>query len=152
MPETGSKMLSGSCNCGAVKFCANGPLRPIVACHCAQCRKQTGHFMAASAALTQNFELTETRGLKWYQSGKQTRRGFCAECGSTLFFEREGSDRISFAVGTIDGPTGLQMPVHIYAAEKGDYYELPAGADLHDQDNPELMQLWVEKQGIESTN
>ena len=134
-----SDQLLGSCMCGAVKFKVEPPFRPVVACHCSQCRKQTGHFMAASAALKSTFELTEKRGLKWYQSGSQSRRGFCGECGSTLFFESLGADRISFAAGTIDGPTGLEMPAHIYTMEKGDYYMLEGQGILHEEDCAELL-------------
>ena len=129
-----SDHLTGSCYCGGVRFRAAAPFRPVIACHCVQCRKQTGHFMAASAALRANFELIEDRGLKWYASAKDSRRGFCSDCGSTMFFEVIGGDKISFAAGTIDGVSGLTMPAHIYAGEKGDYYDLPADAEVYEGD------------------
>jgi hypothetical protein len=31
-------MTQGSCLCGGVAFTVTGPLRPVVACHCTQCR------------------------------------------------------------------------------------------------------------------
>ena len=37
---------TGSCLCGAVAFEITGPLRPVIACHCHQCRKQTGTYMS----------------------------------------------------------------------------------------------------------
>ncbi|MCG6858134.1 MAG: GFA family protein, partial [Salaquimonas sp.] len=40
----------GSCLCGAISFAVTGPMRPVVACHCNQCRKQSGHFFAATDA------------------------------------------------------------------------------------------------------
>ena len=39
---------TGSCLCGEVAYEVTGPLRPVVNCHCLQCRKTTGHFMAAT--------------------------------------------------------------------------------------------------------
>ncbi len=51
------KTHSGSCLCGAVVFEVNGPLRDVIACHCSQCRKTTGHFMPASAAKHEHFRL-----------------------------------------------------------------------------------------------
>ncbi len=49
-------MPKGSCLCGAVSFEVAGTLRPPDACHCSQCRKQSGHYWAstdvARAALT----------------------------------------------------------------------------------------------------
>ena len=41
-------MHNGSCLCGAVTFEVNGSLRPPDACHCNQCRKQSGHFWAST--------------------------------------------------------------------------------------------------------
>ncbi len=43
-------MKTGSCLCGAVAFEIRGELRPVIACHCIQCRKQTGNYMSATAA------------------------------------------------------------------------------------------------------
>jgi hypothetical protein len=37
---------TGSCLCGAVAFEITGALRSVIACHCHQCRKQTGTYMS----------------------------------------------------------------------------------------------------------
>lgn len=121
--ETG---FSGSCLCGAVRFRVNGPLRDVVGCHCGQCRKQTGHYMPATGTLLKNFDLVSDRGLKWYAASDMAKRGFCAECGSTLFWQANDADRIAIAAGAIDGPTGVDTVAHIFVADKGDYYDLDA--------------------------
>ncbi|MGI9426746.1 MAG: GFA family protein [Hyphomicrobiaceae bacterium] len=136
--------LSGSCLCGGVQFVVRGPFRPVIACHCTQCRKHTGHYMAASAVLNENFALIEDRGLKWYRSGPASRRGFCGDCGATLFFAADGSDRISFAGGSIDGPTDLQLSAHIYAGEKSDYYTIPTGELTYAGDCAAILQVTQE--------
>ena len=59
---------TGACLCGAVAFEITGPLRPVIACHCHQCRKQTGTYMSSTAVKDEQFKPTETRGLKWYRS------------------------------------------------------------------------------------
>ena len=96
---------TGSCLCGAVKFEITGPLRPVIACHCLQCRKQTGTYMSATATKDEYFRLTEQRGLKWYRSSPEARRGFCGECGSVLFWKGDGRDYTAIAAGSIDGST-----------------------------------------------
>ncbi len=68
------------------------------------------------------------RYLKWYQSSVEARRGFCGRCGSTLFWEGVGLDRISIAAGTLDDTRGLRIACHIFVADKGDYYEIEPGA------------------------
>lgn len=117
----------GSCLCGAVAYEVNGPLRNVVGCHCNQCRKTTGHFLAATAASFSDFRLTREDGLAWYRSSDTAKRGFCGTCGSTLFWQADGRDYIAIAAGSLDGATGLRLEGHIFCANKGDYYELHDG-------------------------
>ena len=117
-------MKQGSCLCGAVTFEISGELRPVVVCHCGQCRKQTGSFMHATAAKDHDFRLSNGRGLKWFRSSATAQRGFCAECGSVLFWKGDGRDYTAIAAGSIDGPTGLAIEGHIYCDDAGDYYAI----------------------------
>ena len=117
----------GSCLCGAVRYEVEGPLREVIGCHCSQCRKQTGHFMAATAASHANFRLLEDKGLEWYEASATAKRGFCRICGSTLFWQGNGRNYIAIAAGSVDGPTGLKVAGHIFCADKGDYYEIVDG-------------------------
>ncbi|MDX1422351.1 MAG: GFA family protein [Kiloniellales bacterium] len=123
----------GSCLCGAVKFRVAGPLKPVIGCHCTMCRKQTSHFLAFTAAWNEDLELSEDRGLKWFRSSPHSRRGFCGECGSFLFFATDGDDKTALAAGAIDGDTGLAMAAHIFVADKGDYYRLDDGCPQYPQ-------------------
>jgi hypothetical protein len=120
-------MKTGSCLCGAVKYEVHGALRPVIACHCTQCRKQSGTYMSATAAADADFKITEARGLKWYRSSSEAKRGFCGECGSALFWKRDGSDTTSITAGSVDGPTGAPLAGHIFCESAGDYYEIAGG-------------------------
>ncbi len=111
--------------CGAMRYIIVGPLRPIVACHCVQCRKSSGHFVAATACPTSALTIAGPT-LQWFKSSETAERGFCGRCGSNLFWRRFGSDSTSVWAGSIDGPTGLKIERHIFSHAKGDYYELPA--------------------------
>jgi hypothetical protein len=120
-------MSAGRCICGAVAFEVNGPLRDVHLCHCTECRRWAGHVWAASAARFDDLAFTEDRGLRWIDSPDSehdARRGFCAECGSSLFWQMPGSDRISLAAGCLDEPTGLQTTEQIWVSSAGDYYEV----------------------------
>ena len=118
---------SGGCLCGAVRYEVAGRLRPVVLCHCTQCRRSTGHFMAATAARQRDFHLRRDDELRWYASSDSARRAFCGRCGSTLFWQGNGRDYISIAAGTLDGATGLPSACHIHVADKGDYYSIDDG-------------------------
>jgi hypothetical protein len=121
----------GSCLCGAVRYRVNGPLRSVIGCHCGQCRKQTGNYLSATGASLANFELIEDRGLRWYEASARAKRGFCHQCGSTLFWQAHGADEIAIAAGSIDGPTGLETVAHVHIAYRGDYYELDENLPQH---------------------
>ncbi len=114
--------MRGSCLCGAVVFEADEPLRPVIACHCTQCRKTSGHYWAASSVPLERFRLVEDRGLRWYRSSPTAERGFCGGCGASLFWKPEGADRISFAAGALEGDTGLSIDSHWHLDDAGDYY------------------------------
>ena len=121
-----SQKHTGSCLCGAVSYETTGPLRPVSLCHCIQCRKTTGHFLAATSVSHGNFQLTRQDGLKWYVSSPTAKRGFCSQCGSTLFWQSNKRNEISIAAGTLDGATGLAVGRHIFCKFKGDYYSIAA--------------------------
>lgn len=113
--------MRGGCLCGAVHFEVNGPMRPVIACHCNQCRKSSGHYVAATSARRHDVDV---RGhVTWYQSSGAARRGFCGRCGSNLFWDGVGAN-LSIHMGCLDTPSGLELAGHIYCADKGDYYEI----------------------------
>ncbi|MGF1609653.1 MAG: GFA family protein [Kiloniellales bacterium] len=118
----------GGCLCGAVRYLVRGPLRPVVACHCSQCRRSSGHFVAATACRREHLEITGPDDLAWYRSSPGARRGFCQRCGSSLFWQSEGNPNTSIMAGTLDQPTGLTTAVHIFVEDAGDYYEVPQDA------------------------
>jgi hypothetical protein len=120
-------MKTGSCLCGAVQYEVHGPLRNVIACHCEQCRKQTGTYMSATAAKDEDLKVTDARGLKWYRSSETARRGFCGECGSVLFWKGDGRDYTAIAAGSLNGATGLTLEGHIFCASAGDYYVIAGG-------------------------
>jgi hypothetical protein len=122
-------MSTGGCLCGAVRYEVRGPLRDVLICHCDECRRWHGHVSASTASRRQDLVLLEERGLSWVQSpasDANARRGFCRECGSSLFWDAPGRETISIAAGTLDGPTGLKVQSHWFVSQAGDYYELPA--------------------------
>ena len=117
-----SRTHAGGCLCKAVRYEVAGPLRDVVECHCAMCRRTHGHVAAYTAAPKAALRMIETRGLKWYASSSFARRGFCAECGASVFWERPAGELVSIAAGTLDTPTGLRTTLQIFVEDAGDYY------------------------------
>ena len=122
-----AKPVHGRCLCGAVSFTISGPLRQVVVCHCGQCQHNHGGPAYYTSAAWKDIALEGKDRLRWYQSSARARRGFCAECGSSLFWEPIGEARVSINAGALDEPTGLTIARHIYVADKGDWYEIHDG-------------------------
>ena len=120
-------MPSGHCLCGAIRFEVEGELPGPDACHCSLCRRWSGHVWASTDVPRDRVTITGEDKLNWYQSSEKVRRGFCSRCGSVLFFDPPARDWIGIAMGAFDQPTGTRLAIHIFTADKGDYYEVADG-------------------------
>lgn len=137
-----SQWVTGGCLCGAVRYRVRRPLRPAIACHCTQCRKTSGHYVSATCARRENFVLTNSDGLEWYESSGHAQRGFCRKCGSSVLWSAHERDTITIMCGTIDGDTGLETVAHICVADKGDYYTIdPSVTQYPGTDHPAELTL-----------
>jgi hypothetical protein len=117
----------GHCLCGVVAFTVRGKMRDVVWCHCSQCLHWHGHSGGYTASTWANIALRWAEKIAWYKSSDNARRGFCRDCGSSLFWEGVGRDYVSIAAGALDLPTGLITARHIFVEDKGDYYRIGDG-------------------------
>ncbi|GHA95676.1 aldehyde-activating protein [Algimonas arctica] len=112
----------GQCHCGAVKFEGKGPVKGVDACHCATCRHLNGGpYMGVG--FHNGITLTQSDALKWYESSAWARRGFCGECGTSLFYNLKGSAFTSVSSGCLDMPRGLTLSREYFIDEKPDFYD-----------------------------
>jgi hypothetical protein len=118
---------SGHCLCGAVRFAGKLEGDAVIACHCSQCRRSSGHFRASAHLLTAGLDL-QGATLGWYESSPGVERGFCTRCGSFLFWRRAGAAYIAVSGGALDPGPRLRTAAHIFLADKGDCYATPADA------------------------
>jgi len=68
--------------------------------------------------------------ISWFHTSGKVRRGFCSTCGASIFFDpidREKNNWIGISMGAFDTPTETGLALHIFVAEKGDYYEISDG-------------------------
>ena len=120
-------MHKGSCQCGAVSFEVEGPLGAPDACHCSICRKLSSHHYAGTEVSKGALTIAGAENITWYHSSDKVRRGFCTTCGAPMFFEPRHRDWIGVSMGVLDQPTGTKLALHIFVADKGDYYEITDG-------------------------
>lgn len=117
-------MHTGRCECGSVAFTITADLVAPSACHCSQCRRLSGHYWSGTSVKHPDLTFTSDATLKWYRSSDHAERGFCSECGSSLFYRPIDSDHVSVAMGSLASPTGTALRRHIFVADKGDYYTI----------------------------
>jgi hypothetical protein len=134
----GAEIHTGSCLCGAVRFTTRGPLRGVVYCHCSQCRRQSGHFFAATNVADDGIAVEGADNLSWYRASALARRGFCRTCGSALFWKHDDLDYVSVLAGAFDQPSGLRGGMHIFVADKGDYYSIEDGLPRFERSAPSV--------------
>lgn len=120
-----TKTLKGSCLCGKTKFTIKGPFSGPWFCHCNQCRKNYGLYGAFIGVADEHITIKDRRNIRWYQSSKSAKRGFCKMCGSPVMWKQKGSTHTFFFPGLIDGKTGMRKGEHIFVKDKGDYYTIP---------------------------
>lgn len=105
--------LSGHCFCGDVTWSYSGPRLRNLVCHCSDCQR-------ANAAPFSAFVGCRPEGVVWhgpvshFESAPGTHRGFCARCGTRLYFR---SDRwpgeIHLQANTLDDPARYQPDRHV---------------------------------------
>lgn len=117
-------VYAGGCLCGAIRYTARR-LRPLWYCHCQQCRKMTGHFMAAAQVDLADISILGKP--KWFYVSAASRHGFCGHCGCQLFWRNDSNDYLSLTGGGLDDSQGLEVAGHVFTAEKGAYYEIADG-------------------------
>jgi hypothetical protein len=114
-------MLSGSCACGAIRYECDAESLFSLNCHCRDCQRETGSAFAAILGVpAAAFRIS--RGSPGYfdvvaDSGRTTRRAFCAACGSPLFGRPDSRpELVTIRAGSLDDPSGFRPERDIFTA------------------------------------
>ena len=111
------KKIKGSCLCKSISFEIINECRYSVLCHCTMCQKSNAEFSNYTKVQKNNFKFLSTKNLKWFFSSKNFKRGFCNNCGSSLFFQSRHADE---AIAVSTGSLNSNIPVkgHIFYKDK----------------------------------
>jgi len=113
---------SGRCLCGRVSFTARDVEPHVHACHCSMCRRWTGG--PGLAAAVGGVEFQGEQSISRFDSSAWAERGFCANCGSNLFYHLKQPDRYILWLGTFDDLSPFTLTGEIYIDEKPAAYAL----------------------------
>lgn len=109
--------IEGGCLCAATRYRSRGPLVNVRACHCRQCQKATGVAFYARVMVPLD-SVTIEGPVGWFGNDRGVRRGFCTQCGTSLFSERQSAGTIGLAFGSIDEPDRFEPTEHIWTSSK----------------------------------
>jgi hypothetical protein len=146
----GENVFEGQCQCGAIHYRVTGVAITMFACHCTECQRQAGS--AFGMALWIKDPVVEISGgtvKEWIRnmpSGKQMACQFCPDCGTRLFHQVVGQNRVlSIKPGTLHHPRKLEPVGHIWLSSKQEWLAIESGA-LQFAGNPAtfdaLMAAW----------
>lgn len=116
--------LKAKCLCGNISFKTTGYHRDVQNCHCVQCLKTHGHHAAYSKVEEKDLKFLSKKSLKWFKSSKRAKRGFCSNCGASIFFKVIGTNSVCIAAGIFNNPTKLKTSIEIFTKGKSDYYKI----------------------------
>lgn len=124
---------SGRCLCGGVSYRIDVPIHRVLHCHCSNCRRISGNFVAASRCATSDLQIDDPGDrLRWVDV-EFASYGFCSRCGSTLFFRAVESQEVtSVMVGTLDDATGLALGEVWFAGEAQPHNTMPDDVPHHE--------------------
>jgi len=116
MASEAKSVLTGGCQCGAIRFAVTAPPVKVSICHCRMCQKASGAPFASFADIDKR-EFAWTRGKPAaFKSSSIAERDFCPACGTPLSFRRIDGPRIEIMTGTFDRSDRV-IPTRQYGTE-----------------------------------
>ncbi|MCE0492931.1 GFA family protein [Vibrio salinus] len=121
-----TKVITGGCMCGAVKFELEDDFSQFFLCYCEQCRKMTGSANASNL-------FTRTDNITWLQGKEFTKRYehpdrrfskvFCTECGSGLPYESKSGKALIVPAGSLDCEPEKKPDAQIFCKEQAEWHK-----------------------------
>lgn len=133
MIDSDERPLTGGCQCGAVRYQIIAEPLNLYACHCKQCRKQSGSSFGLSLVVPREaFQITCGSPKSWKRptdSGAEMICWLCPECGSRLYHQSSGwPEQLSVKGGTVDQPVEAGAAIHIWTSHGLPSTPIPMGA------------------------
>lgn len=133
MPQ--QQILTGACLCGACRYTSTGAPLNVRVCHCKRCQRVTGSAFYARVMVPLD-SLHPEGPVSWHDADSGLRRGFCAQCGSTLFSARPSAGTVGIALGSLDQPDAFKPTEHIWVSRKQAWLSLDDGLPQYEESPP----------------
>lgn len=133
--------LTGGCNCGAVRYRVESRPLVVAACHCSQCRRQSGAAYSVNLVVRAKTMTVEGELSSWIdtdtESGAPLSRDYCAQCGSPVRSAPSAAPGIfALKAGTLDDPASFAPAMHLWTASKLPWVTIPDGVQQFERGAP----------------
>ena len=125
LAEGSGRVLSGRCECRAVRYRVADEFLYAANCHCSNCRAGTGSAFKPFAGIERNkLELIEgaDRLLVWGDDKENHTR--CGICGSLLYSVVRDGAYVHVALGSLEHSPTIRPTEHIFVGSKADWFEI----------------------------
>jgi hypothetical protein len=127
-------VLSGSCECGAVRYRVEDEFLYAMNCHCSRCRAATGSAFKAFAGIErEKLEVIEGADRLLVHGEPSLNDTRCAACGSLLFSVVRDGAYVHVALGSLVDAPSIRPTRHIYVGSKAPWFEITDDLPQHDE-------------------
>ena len=112
--------LNGGCSCGSIRYECTA--EPILAfnCHCRACQRATGSGYLPNIWVYSHLLHLTAGEPRYYgtqtDTGREMKRGFCVECGSTLFAQPYKPEITLIVASSLDDPTVYEPSLEVWTS------------------------------------
>jgi len=124
--------VSGSCQCGKVRYQLLEPPLKVIACHCKECQTLSTSAFSITTMVKAGSMVFKGEMKEWERSSDSGNRNvakFCPDCGNRIYHFNPDQPEILKLKGRLDNSGSVQPTAHVWLAEKQDWYEVPNGVE-----------------------
>jgi hypothetical protein len=118
-------MLTGRCQCGAVRYEVEDAFVYAANCHCSQCRAATGAAFKPFAGIErEKLRITAGQGEVAVYGEEDANDTRCGACGSFLYSVVRDGAFVHVAMGSLVDTPSIRPNKHIFVGSKAPWHEI----------------------------
>jgi hypothetical protein len=123
--SAGARLLTGRCECRAVRYRVHDAFLYAANCHCSNCRASTGSAFKAFAGIERaKLELIEGADTLLVWGDDDSNHTRCGICGSLLYSVVRDGAYVHVALGSLADEPSIRPTEHIFVGSKAPWFQI----------------------------